>query len=86
MSKKLDVMQALQVIDKITVHGTKQDHTYHLDGLHATPSYDGYTVTLSDNVVDLHIYFHNTFSIEHKTSKQLDEFMLKLERIAVKDY
>ena len=86
MSKKLDVMQALQVVDKITVHGVKQGHGYSLDGLHATPSYDGYTVTLSDKVVDLNIYFHNTFTFEYKTSKQLGEFMLKLERVASTDY
>ncbi|MGK0441419.1 MAG: hypothetical protein ACJA0N_001217 [Pseudohongiellaceae bacterium] len=77
---KLDIRVALSVFDKVLSLGVRNNDTYSLDGLDATPSFDGYTVTLSDNKVSLHIQFHNKFNLEYDSTKSLNEFMTKLDR------
>ncbi len=78
---KLDIRVALSVFDKVISKGEKQGEAFILEGLYATPSFDGYTITLSDEKVTLTIQFHNKFTVEHSSKKSLDEFMLKLDRI-----
>ena len=78
---KLDIRVALSVFDKVISKGQKKEDTFFLSGLYATPSFDGYTVTLSDEKVTLSIGFHNKFNLEHDSKKSLNEFMLKLERV-----
>ncbi len=82
---KMDIRVALSVFDKVTTKGERQGESFFLDGLYATPSFDGYTVTLTDEKVTLDIQFHNKFNLDYDTKKSLDEFMLKLDRIE-RDY
>ena len=82
---KLDIRIALSVVDKVTTQGEKKDDSFTLGGLTATPSVDGYTVTLSDEKVSLYIQFHNKFNVDYDSKKSLNEFMLKLERVE-RDY
>ncbi|MCP3908905.1 MAG: DUF3081 domain-containing protein [Oceanicoccus sp.] len=78
---KLDIRVALSVFDKVMTNGERKEDAFFLDGLYATPSFDGYTVTLSDEKVTLSILFHNKFNMEYDSRKSLNEFMLKLDRI-----
>jgi hypothetical protein len=78
---KIDVKVALSVFDKILSQGVKNNDGFSLDGLNATPSFDGYVVTLDDENVFLRIQFHNKFNIDYDSKKALNEFMKKLDRI-----
>ncbi|WP_169713982.1 DUF3081 family protein [Oceanicoccus sagamiensis] len=78
---KIEIRVALSVFDKVMTNGERQGEAFFLDGVYAMPSFDGYTVTLSDDKVNLSIQFHNRFNVEYDTKKSLNEFMLKLDRI-----
>ena len=78
---KLDIRVALSVFDKVVSKGERKEEAFFLDGLYATPSFDGYTVTLTDEKVTLSILFHNKFTIDYDSQKSFSEFMLKLDRV-----
>ncbi len=78
---KIDIKVALSVFDKVISRGERKDETFFLNGLYATPSFDGYTVSLTDQKVTLSILFHNKFNLVYDSKKSLSEFLLKLERI-----
>ena len=82
---KMDIRVALSVADKITTYGERRGEGFFLAGLLATPSFDGYTVTISDEKVSMDIQFHNKFILDYESKKSLNEFMLKLERVE-RDY
>ena len=77
---KIEVNKALAVFDRIIEKGEKEGDVFVLNGLVAEPSFDGYSVTIKDEKVALHIHFHNQFNVEYDSRKDFDEFMLKLER------
>lgn len=81
MKYKLEIIQALSVFEKILTYGVRQGDEFFLDGLWATPSFDGYTATLHDNDVSLNIEFHNKVRWNYDSSKDLDIFMVKLRHI-----
>ena len=78
---KLDIRVALSVFDKVISKGERKEEAFFLDGLYAIPSFDGYTVTLTDEKVTLSILFHNKFNIDYDSQKSFSEFMLKLDRV-----
>jgi hypothetical protein len=78
---KINIKVALSVFNKVTSNGEARGDSFWLDGIYATALSDGYTVRLSDEKVELHIYFHNKFNIEYGSRKNLDEFMIKMDRI-----
>ena len=79
--EKLDIKVALSVFDKVISKGERKEDGFFLDGLYAIPSFDGYTVILSDGKVSLSIQFHNKFDLAYDSKKALSEFLLKLDRL-----
>ena len=79
--QKIDVKMALRVFDKITQKGEKTDDGWRYRGLTASTDFDGYTVFLRSQTVELTIFFHNKFSVDCRRSTDLDEFIGLLEKI-----
>jgi len=78
MEKRLSIKQALNAFAKITKYGQKREEEYHLNGLWASSSFDGYTVVVRDELVTLYVYFHNTHKFDFSKNSHLDAFMKKL--------
>ena len=83
---KLDVKMALRVFDKITTHGQKLDQEYRLGDVIASTSYDGYTVSLRDDNVDLDVMFHQTHRVNFKNRPSYEAFLKKLKEIDRRDF
>ncbi len=81
MEHKIDPQKALMVFDKITRYGEKAGDLFHMNGLSACQSFDGYSVTLSDGKVSLTINFHNTFHLDAPNSIALDNFIELMDKI-----
>ena len=81
MKEKIDVLQSLRVFQKVIDYGERENGYYALNGIRANTHHDGYTVTLSDGDVDLHIFFHNKYSLECEDRKQLDQFIKRLNQL-----
>lgn len=76
--EKVNVMQALNVFEKIQQYGHTVGEDKYLDGVHANGGHDGYTVTLWDEYVTVTINFHNTCSINHIDKRYFETFLDKL--------
>ncbi len=81
MQEKVNVRQALRVFNTIYEQGNKIDDVFVMDGIRASTGFDGYTVTLFNDFVQLDIFFHNKFSLTYSNKKERDQFMEKLEKI-----
>ncbi len=81
MDKHLDIKMALRVFHKVLEKGEKKEDGYHYDGLTASESFDGYTLTLKDRDVTLLIFFHNEFDLQFKHEGENEDFIRLLERI-----
>jgi hypothetical protein len=83
--RKVDVAQALRAYQNILDHGKRDEDGFVYRGLRASTDFDGYTVTLSDGVISLRIFFHNRFAIEPNNGKDVDQFLTRLKRVAKAD-
>ena len=79
MEKRFDINQALRVYDKVVSNGIKRHEKYHYQGICAWSAVDGYTVQLSDEKVTLSLYFHSKYEFDYKNSRQLNEFIKKID-------
>ncbi|MFV8782398.1 DUF3081 family protein [Microbulbifer sp. SA54] len=79
--QKIDIKQALRVFDKITQHGEKTENGWQYRGLTASTDFDGYTIFLRSAKVELTIFFHNKFTIDCRSSLDLDEFIDLLGKV-----
>ena len=79
--QKIDVKQALRVFDKITKNGEKTEEGWRYRGLTASTDFDGYTVFLRSQNVELTIFFHNKFTVDCKRSMDLEDFVDLLAKI-----
>lgn len=52
--------QSARIFNKVLTNGEVTDGKRVLQGLHASSDFDDYTLHLSDEEVDLYIYFHNS--------------------------
>jgi len=86
MKDKVNVRQALSVFQKVVDYGERHQGFYLLDGIRASTQDDGYTVTLSDDNITLHVFFHNQCALECENRSQLDQFLLRLKQIEHGDY
>lgn len=75
MDRRVNVRQALRVFNTVLEKGTNDNGRWRYRGLTAEPSYDGYTVTLSDQHVTLNVYFHNKYQLDFKSTAELDQFL-----------
>ncbi|TKB43247.1 DUF3081 family protein [Thalassotalea mangrovi] len=85
MQEAIDLKQALRVCNKIISHGQRIDGAYKLGDLTAESDYDGYTLTLSDHAVKLHIFFHNKHQLDCKRAIELDDFLQKIAKLDKKN-
>lgn len=86
MKEAIDLRQSLRVFNKIINHGAKSGQESSLKGLHAATDFDGYTLHLHDDAVELYIYFHNSFRLQSPSKKALNNFLLRLQAIDDTDY
>ncbi|WP_066963903.1 DUF3081 family protein [Microbulbifer sp. Q7] len=78
---KIDVKQALRVFDKITREGEKTAHGWQYRGLTASTDFDGYTVFLRSQTVELTIFFHNKFTVNCTKPTDLEDFVALMNKI-----
>ncbi|WP_078083743.1 DUF3081 family protein [Microbulbifer mangrovi] len=78
---KIDVKQALRVFDKITKLGEKTEDGWRYRGLTASTDFDGYTIFLRSQKVELTIFFHNKFSVSCRFPMDLEEFIEMMDKI-----
>lgn len=83
---KLDVKQALRVFDKITTYGQKVEDEYRLGDISASTSFDGYTVSLRDDQVDIDVMFHQTQRVNFKSRPAYENFLKKMKAIDKRDF
>lgn len=81
MEHALDIKLAMRVFNKIQTHGIKTHDGHMYEGFEAISSYDGYTIFLKNNEVDLFIYFHSNYNIHYETMNDVEKFMHQLEQI-----
>ncbi len=81
MAGRLDIRQALRVFQIVTRHGSRKEHEYHFRGIAASSDFDGYNLTLRDDVVALNIYFHNKYAFHGGSSGAVERFIDRLKSI-----
>lgn len=86
MEQSFNVAQALNVIAKIIEFGEKSGQEHFYLGLYADQGFDGYRITLRDELVSVTIEFHNKFHIDYPNHKALELFIAKIQRIDSADY
>lgn len=80
--RKVDVSLALRAYQNILRLGEKDGDGYVFKGLRASTDFDGYTITLSDGVISLRVFFHNRFALEPTKGRAVEQFLLRLKRVA----
>ena len=81
MDEKIKIKHALEAFHIIYERGVKKDNHMVMNGIRATLGFDGYTISLSNDYVNLDIFFHNKFSLTYTNRKELEVFMAKLDSI-----
>ncbi|WP_226648001.1 DUF3081 family protein [Microbulbifer variabilis] len=71
---KIDVKQALRVFDRVTREGQKEADGWHYQGLTVSTDFDGYTVFINSDKVKLTVFFHNKFSVDYGSDRDLQDF------------
>lgn len=79
--QKIDVKQALRVFDKITKNGGKTAEGWRYRGLTAETDFDGYTVFIRSQNVELTIFFHNKFTVNYSRALDLENFIELMNKI-----
>ncbi|NVJ59354.1 MAG: DUF3081 family protein [Gammaproteobacteria bacterium] len=86
MKNELDIHKILKAFQKVIKHGTKRNDYHILNGIKAQSDFDGYTVILSNDDVELTIFFHNRYDLKSKNKFAQKEFFEKIEVILKRDY
>jgi hypothetical protein len=81
MEQKFNIRQALSVIARIVELGDKKQDEHFYLGLYADQGFDGYRLSLRDELVCLTIEFHNKFNLDYPNQKALELFVAKIQRI-----
>lgn len=81
MQEAIDIKQALRVCNKIMSHGQRLERGHKLGDLTVESDYDGYTLTLSDHAVKLHIFFHNKHQLDCKRGIEFNAFLEKVVKL-----
>ena len=85
LEHKIDIKQALHVVDIITRKGEKTADGWRYRGLTADTDFDGYTVFLRSSKVELTIFFHNKFTVDCHRATDLDDFIELMKKIEKAD-
>ncbi len=81
MTDQFDVRQGFRVYHKVVTNGEADQGAHVLQGIHASSDFDGYTLHLSDQEVDLYIYFHNSYKLEYRSKSALSNFLQRMQNI-----
>ena len=81
LSKKIDVKRALRVFQYIRESGQVCEGGRVYEGVVASTDFDGYTVFLRTDKVDLSIFFHNKYQLKYRHRYALADFQERLKRI-----
>lgn len=80
--QKIDLVKTLSVFNCILDRGEKLGAGHYLlSGVQARHDADGYTIVLSDQVVQLTLYFHNKYQVQCDKRSEFDAFLHKLDFI-----
>ena len=77
----IDTHLAVEVFQTIRKHGEKRDGEFHYGGLSGSTDFDGYTMFLRDQNVELTVFFKHRFSLVYSKSEDLDVFKRKIEAV-----
>lgn len=78
---KIDTHQALLAVNAVLTNGHSSDAGTSWRGLTVTSDLDGYTVTLSDDQVELRLLFHNKFQLKCPNRYAQIAFIEKLTKV-----
>ena len=81
MRNEIDSKFVLAVFEKIRLHGKQEDDKYFLEGIFASTDFDGYTLYLSDALVNLSFGFHNQYHFDYDQQEHFEQFSKKLDYI-----
>ncbi len=81
MEEKINIKRALEAFNIIREQGFKKDGHTIMNGVRASVGFDGYTISLGNDYVNLDIFFHNKFSISYTNRRERDLFLTKLDTI-----
>ena len=78
MKNELDSTKILHAYEKIMENGSPTEHGKIYEGVEAMSDYDGYTIYLRGNGVELSVGFHNTYHLEYDQAHLKESFLKKL--------
>ncbi|EKO3889673.1 DUF3081 domain-containing protein [Vibrio metschnikovii] len=78
MKNELESSKILHAYEKVMEHGTPTEFGKIYEGIEAFSDYDGYTVYLRGNGVELKVGFHNTYHFDYDQEHLRDSFLKKL--------
>jgi hypothetical protein len=82
MKNELEPSKILQAYESIMVHGIPTEYGKIYQGVEALSDYDGYTVYMRGNGVELKVGFHNTYHLEYDQEHLRDSFLKKIALLA----
>ncbi|SJL84339.1 DUF3081 domain-containing protein [Vibrio palustris] len=85
MKNDIEQMKILHVYESIMEHGTPTEFGKIYEGIEAYSDYDGYSVYLRGNGVELSIGFHNTYNLDYQQEHQKEAFLKKIDAILAKE-
>lgn len=77
----IDTHLAVEAFQKLREHGEHRDGEYHLGGLAGSTDFDGYTVFLHDDRVDLAVYYKHRYKLDYQRDEDLELFNRKLKEV-----
>jgi len=82
MKNELDPTKILHAYETIIEHGTPTEHGKIYEGVEAFSDYDGYSIYLRGNGVELKVGFHNTYHLEYNQEHLKETFLKKVAMLA----
>lgn len=82
MDEHIKPAVVLLAAEKIRQQGIPANGGYIFDQIKLSISHDGYTVSLTDQRVTLHLYFHNKIGVECQRAKDVEQFYERLINIS----
>ena len=82
MKNELDPTKILHAYEALIEHGTPTEHGKIYEGVEAFSDYDGYSIYLRGNGVELKVGFHNTYHLEYDQEHLKETFLKKVAMLA----
>lgn len=74
----------LHLFNVVISNGTKDNGTYHLEGIIARHDFDGYTCWLEYNDLTITLLFHNKYEFDYRKEETVERFFKKVDRLLSK--